>query len=181
MRKSAKFHARGFSILELVLAATFVLSIAAIALPSGSAKAEVREQSMATEHCRSIGKALYYYQSDTGMAPTGFRGKTSFGWLRGYGRKPQFSRQPAGEAGDLAWFLRANKMGAGEQWAGPYLDRIPVDPWGRRYIAYVRPMLLASDGSANKTWILSAGPNGVIDTRPEDSVLAADDLGITCD
>ncbi len=55
-----------------------------------------------------------------------------------------------------------------------YLDRLPIDPWGNPYIIHVGAM--EKDGSAiggagAKGWILSAGPNGVLETNPTDPQL----------
>lgn len=65
------------------------------------------------------------------------------------------------------------------RWKGPYVSRLGVDPWGNAYIVSIGAM--EADGSlivANaKGWIISAGPNGVLETEPDGTVLGGDDIG----
>ena len=65
------------------------------------------------------------------------------------------------------------------KWKGPYLAKIAVDPFGFAYIAGVGAM--EKDGSpittGSKGWILSGGPDGVLDTASTASVLSNDDIG----
>jgi len=65
------------------------------------------------------------------------------------------------------------------KWKGPYMAKFGVDPFGFAYIAHVGAM---EDGgtkitTTGKGWILSAGPDGVLDTAPDASVLSNDDIG----
>jgi prepilin-type N-terminal cleavage/methylation domain-containing protein len=61
-----------------------------------------------------------------------------------------------------------NPMG----WNGPYLSapEIPADPWGNRYMVNIRFLeasigQLYSDGQVKlAVWVISAGPNGIIET-----------------
>jgi len=64
------------------------------------------------------------------------------------------------------------------RWAGPYAITLPVDPWGRPYVI----------NAANFTtvvvppipvWVLSAGPNGVVETNiaAATTVTGGDDIG----
>ncbi|MFO7694231.1 MAG: hypothetical protein R6V57_14175 [Vicinamibacterales bacterium] len=46
-------------------------------------------------------------------------------------------------------------------WAGPYTGAVGPDPWGRRYAVNTRHL---ADRGAADTIVLSAGPDGVIDT-----------------
>ena len=53
-------------------------------------------------------------------------------------------------------------------WKGPYLDRIPaLDPWARSYLVNIGNADPNAEGSAQK-WVvvLSAGPNGILETDP---------------
>lgn len=68
-------------------------------------------------------------------------------------------------------------------WRGPYVTQLGFDPWGRTYIVSVgameangRPVAPGARG-----WILSAGPNGVLETAPDASVLGGDDIGMIVD
>ena len=50
-------------------------------------------------------------------------------------------------------------------WNGPYVNSDPIDPWGRAYVLSVKGM---RGGAGARGWILSAGPNGRIETDDGD-------------
>lgn len=66
------------------------------------------------------------------------------------------------------------------QWRGPYALRLGLDPWGRAYIVSVGAMEAGGQPVAPgaRGWILSGGPNGVLETAPDAAVLGGDDVGI---
>lgn len=71
------------------------------------------------------------------------------------------------------------------KWSGPYLFRTTTDPWGKAYIANVGAMESGGTGisaaglpaTPQFGWILSAGPDKVLDTLPTDTQLQNDDRG----
>lgn len=65
------------------------------------------------------------------------------------------------------------------KWKGPYLAKIGKDPFGFAYIAGVGAMETSGSPVATgaKGWIISAGPDGNLDTAPSASVLSNDDKG----
>jgi len=88
--------------------------------------------------------------------------------------------------------LRDYKDGDGrsKRWRGPYVANVSLDPWGHAYIVHVGAMdkngipvivdsLQNSLGSFDKPqgWILSAGPDGMLQTSPTDTALSGDDIG----
>jgi prepilin-type N-terminal cleavage/methylation domain-containing protein len=65
-------------------------------------------------------------------------------------------------------------------WNGPYLSNtINADPWNNRYMANVRlldstqGLQDASGALKNAVWIISAGPNGAIDTAYSQAITVA--------
>jgi prepilin-type N-terminal cleavage/methylation domain-containing protein len=66
------------------------------------------------------------------------------------------------------------------KWAGPYATTLPVDPWGRPYVInaanFIPP---APPALAIPVWVLSAGPNGVVETNinAATTVPGNDDIG----
>ena len=78
--------------------------------------------------------------------------------LCGPGRMPDLGSRGA-HATHVAWITAAVR---GPEAFGPDM---PTDGWGRCF--------LVNDG-----WILSAGPNGVVDTAPAADSLAGDDIGV---
>ena len=60
-------------------------------------------------------------------------------------------------------------------WHGPYLEAgIGADPWGHRYAVNVKALA----GGGSSTVVLSAGPNGLIETAFQSPVIVpgGDDL-----
>ncbi len=60
------------------------------------------------------------------------------------------------------------------RWDGPYTLRFKPDPWGNRYLCNVRAF---HTGQTGPVWVISAGPNGQIDSRVIDLTLSGDDIG----
>ena len=58
-------------------------------------------------------------------------------------------------------------------WKGPYATSFPVDPWARSYVINSANF----QSPPNPVWVLSAGPNGVVDTAAGAATLASDDIG----
>lgn len=65
-------------------------------------------------------------------------------------------------------------------WLGPYIAEIGQDPWGKNYIALALGMQRGKDAGGNQlyAWILSAGPNGILETCHTDAALQGDDIGV---
>jgi type II secretory pathway pseudopilin PulG len=66
-------------------------------------------------------------------------------------------------------------------WNGPYLDEVPLDPWGRSYLVSTVP--IERDGAQEKAvLVLSAGPDGELQTdltrAPAEGRCAGDDIGL---
>jgi general secretion pathway protein G len=57
-------------------------------------------------------------------------------------------------------------------WRGPYLEKVGTDPWGNKYLVNIKNADPA-DSSPKVVWVLSAGPNGKIETDPN----SATDIG----
>jgi hypothetical protein len=54
-------------------------------------------------------------------------------------------------------------------WRGPYLEKVSQDPWGNKYLVNIKnadPNPDPADASPKVVWVLSAGPNGKIETNP---------------
>ncbi len=59
-------------------------------------------------------------------------------------------------------------------WNGPYALRFKCDPWGHQYLCNVRGFHL---GQAGPVWVISAGPDGRIDSIVTDFNMSGDDIG----
>jgi type II secretory pathway pseudopilin PulG len=74
--------------------------------------------------------------------------------------------------GELADHLTTNDPGAvpyrtagRHRWRGPYLEHLAADPWGHRYLVNIKHAN-PGDDEPKAIWVLSAGPNGTLDTSP---------------
>ncbi|HEY2988021.1 MAG TPA: hypothetical protein VGL11_09865 [Candidatus Binatia bacterium] len=76
------------------------------------------------------------------------------------------------------------------KWKGPYITKLGPDPWGNAYIIHIGAIQStgcavdaaggAGCGTASQTaqgWILSAGPDGTLQTGPNAASLGGDDIG----
>ncbi|MFO7653072.1 MAG: type II secretion system protein GspG [Candidatus Krumholzibacteriia bacterium] len=71
-------------------------------------------------------------------------------------------------------------------WNGPYLEQVPLDPWGRSYVVSVVPGggegVQGSEDAAEVVLVVSAGPDGVLQTAldvvPPDGACGGDDVGL---
>ena len=71
-------------------------------------------------------------------------------------------------------------------WKGPYLGEFKPDPWGRKYYASIGSLWdnggWAAGADPAQAWVISAGPDGNIDTDPKgtlnnDPTGDSDDIG----
>jgi hypothetical protein len=58
-----------------------------------------------------------------------------------------------------AGYTRKEMVGFSKGWSGPYVDSVPVDPWGHRYGVNIGVM-----DQGLPVVVLSAGPNGKVET-----------------
>jgi general secretion pathway protein G len=122
-----KLQARGFTLIELMLVLVILSILAAIVVPKFSGRTEQARQTAAQTQISSFGTALDAFEVDNGYYPKGRAG------LQDLVQQPR-------EA---------------QNWKGPYVKDIPLDPWQHPYI-YECP------GKHNPTSydLSSAGPDG---------------------
>jgi prepilin-type N-terminal cleavage/methylation domain-containing protein len=75
-------------------------------------------------------------------------------------------------------------------WNGPYIDTIPLDPWGNPFVCNIRYArgagvngVTAAEEASHSVFVLSAGPNGLFETSFQDNTalpatgMRGDDVG----
>lgn len=97
---------RSFTLIELMLVVIIIGVLVAMAAPRFSGRSEEARKGVAhADIDANIAAALKLYEMDTGSFPTTQEG--------------------------LSALLSA--PGSAVKWKGPYLERKPLDPWGRAY------------------------------------------------
>jgi len=67
----------------------------------------------------------------------------------------------------------------GKRWRGPYIAKLASDPYGNNYVVNIGPITGTGNSlvSTEQGWILSAGPNGLLNTAATDTASSSDDIG----
>lgn len=106
MRKKKQ---RGFSLIEIILVVVIIATLSAMVVPRLTGRSEQARLAAARADVEvNIPTALKLYELDNGYLPTTAQG------LNALLQKPTTAPLP-------------------ENWNGPYLEKLPVDPWGRPY------------------------------------------------
>ena len=100
---------KGFSLIEIILVVIIIATLSAMVVPRLTGRSEQARQTAAKADIEvNIPTALKLYELDNGFLPVSDQG------LDALLHKPSSSPTP-------------------ENWNGPYLEKPPVDPWGRPY------------------------------------------------
>jgi hypothetical protein len=186
--------------IALALVVAFVIAWPAIRQWRDASRIET-----ARRDASAIAGALVRFYRDTGFFPLWDRVDDGGAFrldrvdlLVGDGARPQAPSNSAwfaGRQGRLADELVTNRPSyavredpEGMGWNGPYLPDPPAaDPWGRQYVVNIGLIPSADAPSGPGTakyavWVLSAGPDGEIQTPYRqliaDATLAGDDIGV---
>ncbi len=102
------FHlSKGFTLIEILLVVVIIGALAAMVVPRFTGRSEQAKITIArVDIDANIASALKLYELDNGSFPNTAQG------LDALMRKPS---------------------GAAPNWNGPYLEKEPVDPWGKKY------------------------------------------------
>ena len=107
MKQSNKGGMGGFTLVEILLVIAIIGALAAMIVPRLTGRSEKAKAATARADIRAnMATALKMYEIDMGAFPTTDQG--------------------------LAALLTA-PGGASSSWSGPYIEKKPIDPWGRPY------------------------------------------------
>jgi len=170
---------KGFTLIEVIVVAAIIAILAGILVPMILKEIDESRITRAAGDIRSISSAIIVLKKDTGQWPVSATCTPNVTLLVGVGSVPD----PA--AGVIGWdfttqakyddyFLNDAQECWPDTWKGPYMASVTIDPWGHSYITNASNFLV--QGTA--AWLLSAGPNGVIDTPADNNIVAGDDIGM---
>ncbi len=159
-----------------VAAASTILTLL---VPMVLGKTEDPNRVAARLDCERIGAAVKQLVADTGIVPveTGVADPKPLHWLHGAGRLSPVNPFDDGPNGTLAAYLADDRGSDRGAWKGPYLLSVDADPWGNAYVVNAH----ALRGGRETAWVISPGPNGILDTPAGAESLAGDDVGIVID
>ncbi len=118
---------RGFTLVEMLLVLVILATLAAIVVPKFAGRSEQAKVTAAQTQIKNFEMSLSAFEVDNGFYPKGSDGLEDL-------------VEPPNNAAD---------------WRGPYLDEIPLDPWGAAYV-YAYP----GKNNTRGFDIHSKGPDG---------------------
>ncbi len=126
---SRKRHSRrgGFTLVEMLLVLVILATLAAIVVPKFAGRSEQARITAAQTQISNLEIVLDSFEVDNGTYPKGNNG------LQDLVEQPSYARN----------------------WRGPYIEEIPLDPWGNAY-SYEYPGKRNSQGFD----LVSMGPDG---------------------
>ena len=182
---------KGFTLIEVVVVVAVIAILAAVLTPYITKYIDDSKTAKARNETQVVAAAVTNAYKDLGRWPNRNTAVTDYGALYTGIVLPAATFISAAATGWTAAGAGWNSLdthlvtnghaypAAGDtKWAGPYATTLPVDPWGRPYVinaanftSVVVPPI--------PTWVLSAGPNGLIETNiaAATTVTGGDDIG----
>ncbi len=181
MLTSNKLNEKGFTLVEVVVVIAVVALLAAIMTPLIAKNIDDAKMGRAENEAEVLASALGNFYKDVGRWPTmnaagNYNGITTL--VSGNSSTPGTTINSNGwvssTSGGTVDFLEnhllnntpkgaaAYPTSGSSAWRGPYLSAAPLDPWGSPYMINIAAT--DSSSSAKKGFVISAGPNGVMDT-----------------
>ncbi len=164
---------KGFTLIEVIVVAGIIAILAGILVPLIFKEIDESKITRASADIRSISSAMIVFKKDAGQWPTKDSECSDTTLVNGRGNLPG-NLAAMGFDMSLPGPFDALTADAGcvNNWKGPYMAAVAPDPWGNAYVVNSKDF-----SGTGPVWILSAGPNGVIDTTTTSQVTGNDDIG----
>lgn len=195
----------GFTLVEVIVVLSVVLLLTGIAVPMLSGYMEDGRRARAESEIKVIAAAVMSLNKDVGTFPsrngsgannqlyalfTGPTMPTANPFTRGHQWSTWAMSAARGDLLDNHLNLNtpqgqgsgAYSLAGTARWRGPYFaGSTPLDPWGRPYVINVIASHSTHATNHKRMWVLSAGPNGQIETAAASTAvteLGGDDIGL---
>ena len=168
-----RVRSSGFTLIEMVVVVAIIVALAGVLVPLVTHELEDSRRVTARAHVNRLATGLTNFVRDTSYAPTGKNGAPQYHFLFSEGTLPESNSFASGGSTGMADFLERNTTGT-TNWKGPYVKDVGSDPWGSCYLINTHGFFTARE----RAWVLSAGPNRRVDTRPLDDQPQMDDIAI---
>jgi prepilin-type N-terminal cleavage/methylation domain-containing protein len=179
-----KSKQQGFTLIEVIVAIAVVAILAGIITPNVVKHLDDSKRARAQNDCLVIGAAISSFYKDVARWPNmNAAGAVGVTLLVSEGNRPAMGPgvgawnglPTAANCDMLSNHMSSNTPKSqstnvypttGEfHWSGPYQTSFPSDPWGNRYAVNIGNMVNNTNPALSyAVWVLSAGPNGTVDT-----------------
>ena len=182
----------GFTLIEVVVVVAVIAILAAVLTPYITKYIDDSKIAKARNETQVVAAAVTNSYKDLGRWPNRINATTNYGGLYTGATTPAaaiFGSATGWTAAGAGWnsldtHLVSNTHGypttGDTKWSGPYASTLPVDPWGRPYLINAANFTSATT-PPTPVWVLSAGPNGLVETNIANTAAAAvtggDDIG----
>lgn len=171
----------GFTLIEVIVIVAILAILAGILAPMIFSQIDEAKLTRAEADAKSISSAVLTFRKDLGVWPNlsgaGCAANTTL--LNGQGNLPQGLAAMAYNTTapiNMKDVLSSDQEECynGTLYKGPYIATVTADPWGNAYIIGADQFNINSRAA----FVLSAGPNGTIDTPVFAVSTLGDDIGI---
>lgn len=183
MKKSVRNA--GFTLIEVIVVAAIIAILAGILVPMIFNQIDESKKTRALGDCKSIQSALLAFRKDVGSWPNKTAPATANVDLLYVTSTAPPVLPPDADLTGLGWgvaikhplhdHLRVDEYGSyGTLWKGPYMSDFSSDPWGNPYLISAGTF----DDPAAATWVLSMGPDGILQTNIVAVTVMGDDIAV---
>jgi general secretion pathway protein G len=169
---------KGFTLIEVIVVAGIIAILASILIPMVLKEIDESRITKAQADVRSILTSIVVFKKDTAQWPVmDVNCDPNVTLLVGSGLQVSNLAAFGFDAASTSNFsdhLTTDTNGCYNNWKGPYMAPVTADPWGNAYVVNADSFSI----SGAPVWIISAGPNGLIDTATNSTVTQVDDVGI---
>lgn len=167
---------KGFTLIEVIVVAGIIAILAGILVPLIFKEIDESKITRAAADVKSISTAVLVLRKDTGQWPVSASCEPTVDMLKGNGTLPSFdvtANWLQSNPNTFDNYLSNDDNGCWPStWKGPYLPKVTADPWGKAYVSNASEFL-----SSGNVWIVSAGPDGIVQTGRGATDLSGDDIG----